>query len=146
MLGIGDDRPTVSRVGAVVGAAKDRVASTFDREPVQLVVAVTDRRVLTANSSAFLSRGLFEDEIDLADIRYVRSVPGEGEGKQHRIDVITRTRNYEWYFASSVDVEAAKTLGGVLAQAMSLPEEERHELTQVVPTLVEGATHQPLSS
>lgn len=125
-LGIGDPMPH-GRVGAVVDAAKGRIASALDKDFDGVLVAVTNRRILSAGINDFLKQGLFEKEVDLADVRYVRSVPGDGR-RESRIDLITRHQNLDLYFAPEVDAQAVETLAGLFAESMVLPERERDDL------------------
>jgi len=133
-LGIGDRAPH-GGVGAVVGAAKGRIASALDKDLDGVLVAVTDRRILSAGTNDFLKRGLFENEVDLADVRYVRSVPGDGQ-HESRIDLITRDQNLDLYFAPDVDGRAVESLAGLFAESMALPAREREDLLR-------RASHRP---
>lgn len=125
-LGIGD-RPPHGKVGLVVDAAKGKIASAFDRDVDGVLLAVTDRRILSASTTEFLRHGLFDDIVELDEIRYVRRVGREGESAS-RVDVITRDRNLDWHFAPDVDDCSVDNLTGILAESMELPARERDEL------------------
>src|SRR3546814_690798 len=113
-LGVGDRAPH-GRVGAVVDAAKGRIASALDKDLDGILVAVTDRRILSAGTHDFLKQGLFENEVDLADVRYVRSVPGNGQCES-RVDLVTRDQNLDLYFAPEVDTQAVAQLAGLRSE------------------------------
>jgi hypothetical protein len=140
-LAFGDNDPSRGKVGAVVDAAKGRVASTFDKDPAELMVTVTDRRILATNPNTLLRRGLFDHEIKVSDVRYVRVVPSDASANQSRVDLITRERNHDWYFGPDVSPDDVKALASVLAQSMALPDDERQALLSGTPALT---TTQPL--
>lgn len=127
VLGFGPRVPDQGRVGAVVDAARDKIASALDKDPNRVMVVVTDRRILSASTNDFLKEALFEQDVDLADVRYVRSAPGHG-ARASRVDVITKDQNLDWYFAPDVDTEAVQALAALLAESMVLPEHERDDL------------------
>ena len=127
VLGFGPRVPAHGRVGAVVDAAKDKLASALDRDPNRVMVVVTDRRILSARTNDFLQEALFAKDVDLADVRYVRLIPGDG-ACESRVDVITRDQNLDWYFAPEVDAQAVQSLAALLAESMVLPEHERDDL------------------
>src|SRR3546814_5193756 len=103
------------------------MAAALDKALARILVAVTDRRILSAGNQDFLKQGLFENEVDLADVRYVRSVPGNGQCES-RVDLVTRDQNLDLYFAPEVDTQAVASLAGLFAESMTLPEGERDDL------------------
>jgi hypothetical protein len=128
VLGFGNDAHTHGRVAAVVGAAKDKIASTLDKDLAQLLVAVTDRRILTTDTHTFLKKAVFHYEIGLDAVRYVRSTTIPGEAKASRVDLIAREHNHEWHFGPDVDKGDVDALAAILAESMTLPEQEREDL------------------
>lgn len=127
-LGFGKDVHSQSRVTAVVGAAKDRIASTLDKDPSQLLVAVTDRRILTTDTRTFLKKAYFRYAVNLDEVRYVRSTQIPGDTKASRVDLITREGNHEWRFGPDVETDDVDALAAILAESMTLPELEREDL------------------
>lgn len=125
-FGIGGRHPQ-GKVGLVVDAAKGRIASAFDRDVDGVLVAVTDRRIMSTSTAEFLKHGIFDVVVDLDDVRYVRRAAGDGQ-RASRIDVITRDRNIDWYFEPEVDRHSVDGLAGIVAESMDLPESERDEL------------------
>lgn len=127
-LGFGKDVHSQSKVTAVVGAAKDKLASTLDKDPAQLLVAVTDRRILTTDTHIFLKKAYFRYAVNLDEVRYVRSTQIPGDAKASRVDLITREDNHEWHFGPDVDTHDVDALAAILAESMTLPELEREDL------------------
>ncbi len=127
-LGVGKDAQAQGKVAALVGATKDKITSTLDKEPAQLLVVGTDRRVLSTDTHAFLKRAEFLYDDGLETVRYVRSRPVQGEAKARRVDLITKDRNHEWQFGSEVEAGEVDALAAILAEAMDLPEHEREDL------------------
>ena len=102
LLAFGNDAHMQGKVAAVVGAAKDKIASTLDKDPAQLLVVVTDRRILTSDTHTFLKQAAVHRDIGLDTVRYVRSTPFPGEAKASRVDLITSEHNHEWHFGPDV--------------------------------------------
>ncbi|NMM24178.1 MAG: hypothetical protein HHJ11_11880 [Phycicoccus sp.] len=127
-LGFGNDAHSQGRVTAVVGAAKDKIAIALDKDPAQLLVAVTDRRILTTDTHTFLKMAVFNYAVNLDEVRYVRSTQIPGEAKARRVDLITREDNHEWHFGPDVDAHDVDALAAILAESMTLPEQEREDL------------------
>ncbi len=111
-------------------ATLGRKALPLDRVTPDMVVAVTDRRVLTAKSSALLKRGEIRDSTPLEDVRYVRYVPGADDGARTSVDLITRDDNIRWLFPRDVDEPQVGALAALLAESMSIPAAERDALLQ----------------
>ena len=128
VLGFGHDANTQGSVAAVVGAAKDKIVSTLDKDPAQLLVAVTDRRILTTDTHTFLKKAVFHHDVGLDAVRYVRSTAIPGEAKASRVDLITREHNHEWHFGLDVDTGDVGALAAILAESMTLPEQDREDL------------------
>jgi hypothetical protein len=127
-LGIGEDAHPRGAVAAVVGAARDKIAWTLDRDPARELIVVTDRRILVGETQEFLQRAVFSHERSLDSVRYVRSAPKAENATARRVDLITSDTNHAWHFESSGDVDDVDLLAAVLAEAMTLPEREREEL------------------
>ena len=142
VLGFGNDAYTHGSVAAVVGAAKDRIASTLDKDPAQLMVVITDRRILTTDTHTFLKKAVFHHDIGLGAVRYVRSAQLPGEAKASRVDLITREHNHEWHFGPDVETVDVDALAAILAESMTLPEEEREDLRRGH-TAIEGPKNDP---
>ncbi len=127
-LGIGNDAYPRGRVAALVGATKDKIAAALDRDLAQLLVVGTDRRILTTGTHVFLKKAEIDYDDGLEAVRYVRSRPGSGDARVRKIDLITKDRNHEWEFETDVDTGDVDAVAAILAESMSLPEEERNSL------------------
>ncbi|MGN7798148.1 hypothetical protein [Leifsonia sp. 22587] len=104
-------------------------AATTGYEQGDLIVAVTDARVLVANRSEFHARGVLRRSISNADIRYVRH-HAESSGARGGVDLITNRENFTWRFSKGRDSsEAIRAVASILAERMSIPESERTALS-----------------
>ncbi|MTB87238.1 hypothetical protein H9L21_07250 [Aeromicrobium senzhongii] len=124
-IGLAAENPAHGRVGAVVSAAKEKIGSTLDKDPNRVMVAVTDRRILTGGTTEFFKEAVFQDDTRLDEVRYVRAIAGEGESQESRIDLITRVKNHEWFFSPQIGTPDLEAFAAILAQSMMLPESER---------------------
>lgn len=127
-LAIGEEAQPRGTVRAVVGAARDKIASTLDRDPARQLIVATDRRILVGDTQEFLHRAVFRHDSRLDSVRYVRSAPKPENATVRRIDLITTDTNYAWHFESHGDVDHVDVLAAVLAETMTLPEREREQL------------------
>lgn len=127
-LGLPDRSSPTSGVAAVIGGAKDKLSTARDRPVAKTLVVVTDRRVLTADSVAFLEEGDVSRDIPIDGVRYVRYVTPSVDGDPSVLDLITREENLRWTFPASVAPASVGELSAVLAKAMNLPDEEREAL------------------
>lgn len=73
-------------------------------------------------------RAEFRYDDDLVTVRYVRSLPVQGEATARRGDLITKDRNHEWQFRPDVGASEVDALASILAESMDLPEQEGDEL------------------
>ncbi|MEV0677845.1 hypothetical protein AB0I60_15145 [Actinosynnema sp. NPDC050436] len=94
------------------------------------LVAITDRRIITAMTNEFLEQAEIRQAIPLDQVRYVRAKPAQGGGSRSAIDLITRDENIQWLFPTDIDKSHVDALAAVLAESMTIPEAERDELQQ----------------
>ncbi|MEY9873104.1 hypothetical protein ABH931_002585 [Streptacidiphilus sp. MAP12-33] len=116
---------------AMLGGAKELLASARDRTAAtKTMVAVTDRRVVTARAGAFLDEGEIRQDLPLDQVRYVRATtpPDRDKGGRPAVDLITRDENVRWFFHSDVDTAGVDALAAVLAESMAIPDGERQAL------------------
>lgn len=125
-LGLADPLDAGRPIGAILDAAKDGWAAVRDRARTMTLVAVTDRRIITARTNVLLQQGQLQQEIPLDQVRYVRP-PADADGRV-TIDVITRDENLRWAFHPDGDDAAADELRALIAESMSIPDSERHQL------------------
>ncbi|MGW0666328.1 hypothetical protein [Streptomyces sp. NPDC002746] len=125
---LGLDAP--DRMGAILDGAKGKVAPTREKAASRNLVAVTDRRIITARTNAFLGQGEIAHDIPVDRVRYVRA-PGTRDGNgRSAIDLITPEDNIRWLFDSDVDNTDVAALAAVLAESMNIPDDERVQLQQ----------------
>ncbi|MFC7646334.1 hypothetical protein ACFQX6_41445 [Streptosporangium lutulentum] len=104
-----------------MAAARDKVAA-------KTLVAVTDRRIITAKTNAFLEQGEIRQDIPIDRVRYVRTATTQDRSGRLAIDLITRDENIRWLFHADIDNTQVDALAAVLAESMTIPDVERDEL------------------
>ncbi|NJP66556.1 hypothetical protein [Streptomyces spiramenti] len=127
-------------LSAIVGGAKEKLAAARDKAAVRTLVAVTDRRVITARSNAFLEQAEVRQEIPLDQVRYVRAAADQAAGRQPAIDLITRDDNLRWLFPAGADAADVGAFAAELAESMTIPDSERQELRDRRRTSIEAGT------
>ena len=119
------DALTPGRASAIV---EKFASSTF--------VAVTDRRIVTANPGNLLKRGELGPIYSLDEVRNVRSRSHRGKGVRPTIDVATEKRDLHWMFPDSAEHEDIGSLAAALCEGTP------HAVS--APTAIEGlATADP---
>lgn len=135
---LGLDAP--ARIGAIFDGAKEKVAPTMDKGAARNLVAVTDRRIITAKSNAFLGQGEINQDIPIDRVRYVRAPAARDGNGRAAIDLITAEDNIRWLFDSDVDDTHVAALAAVLAGSMNIPDDERAQLQQPFRSSLEART------
>ncbi|MFV0137424.1 hypothetical protein ACLGIH_30250 [Streptomyces sp. HMX87] len=128
VLGFPDEFHAFGPISAILGGAKEKVAAAMDKAVAKTLVAVTDRRVITARASAFLERGEVRRDIPIDQVRYVRAATAQDEGARLAVDLITRDESIRWLFRAEIDNTEVDALAAVLAESMTIPDVEREEL------------------
>lgn len=123
-MGLSDREPIGHLVAEALGKARERLATARDKAVPRTLVVVTDRRVLTADSVAFLDEGSIGHDLPIDHIRYVRWTKAVVYDDPSLVDLISRDTDLHLRFpaAASAQIDALVSL---LAQAMNLPELER---------------------
>lgn len=80
-------------------------------------VAVTDRRIVTANPGNLLRRGELGPIYSLDEVRNVRGRSSRGAGIRPTIDVATEERDLHWMFPDVAAHEDIDSLAAVLSEA-----------------------------
>ena len=124
-------------VATAVGSARDRLASARDRSAMRTLIAVTDRRIITAHTNDFLEIGKCTRNLSLDLVRYVRMARRHPGGRAG-IDLITKGENIGWQFHASVPSEDVRAFASVLAESMSIPDEDR-DLLRIPTANADGA-------
>ena len=100
----------------------------MDKAAAKTLVAVTDRRIITAKTNAFLEQAEIRQAIPIDQVRYVRATTTQDRSERVAIDLITRDENIRWLFHADVDNAQVDALAAVLAESMTIPDVERDEL------------------
>ncbi|MET8151445.1 hypothetical protein ACIBSW_17265 [Actinoplanes sp. NPDC049668] len=128
VLGVSDQLDGSDSLASLLGGAKELLGRTRDRAAGKILVAVTDRRILTAKTNALLEQGEISQDIPIGHVRYVRAATRQGEGGRVAVDLITRDENLRWLFPADIDNVQVDALAAVLAESMTIPDAERDEL------------------
>ncbi|GAA5021627.1 hypothetical protein GCM10025734_77070 [Kitasatospora paranensis] len=115
-------------ISAIIGGAKEKLAAAIDKSGARTLVAVTDRRIITARTNEFLGQGEIRQDIPVDRVRYVRAASAQVGGDRSAIDLITRDESIRWLFRAEIDSAYVDALAAVLAESMAIPEIEREAL------------------
>ncbi|WP_328907371.1 hypothetical protein OG230_32745 [Streptomyces sp. NBC_00234] len=127
-LGFPDQLDALGPMSAILGGAKEKLAAARDKAVAKTLLAVTDRRIITARTNAFLEQGEIRQDIPIDRVRYVRAATTQDKGARLAIDLITRDENTRWLFHADIDTPHVDALAAVLAESMTIPDIERDEL------------------
>ncbi|MGW1803201.1 hypothetical protein ACWCQN_47235 [Streptomyces sp. NPDC001984] len=128
VLGFPDQLDALGPISAILGGAKEKLAAAMDKAAAKTLVAVTDRRIITAKTNAFLEQGEIRQVIPTDWVRYVRAATTQDGSARLAIDLITRDENIRWLFHADIDNTQVNALAAVLAESMTIPDVERDEL------------------
>ena len=128
VLGFPDQLDAFGQIGAILGVAKGKLAAARDKAAPKTLVAVTDRRIITAKTNAFLEQSEIRQDVPIDRVRYVRAATPQDESGRLAIDLITRDENIRWLFHADIDNTQVNALAAVLAESMTIPDVERDEL------------------
>ncbi|MFJ4644095.1 hypothetical protein ACIP6Q_11155 [Streptomyces bobili] len=138
VLGFPDQLDALGPISAIFSGAKEKLAAARDKMAAKTLVAVTDRRIITARTNAFLEQGEIRMDIPIDRVRYVRAATTQDKNPRLAIDLITRDENTRWLFDTDIDNAQVDALAGVLAESMTIPDVERDELRRRHHTPVEA--------
>lgn len=128
VLGFPDQLDALDPVSAIFSGAMEKLAAAMDKPAAKTLVAVTDRRIITAKTNAFLEQGEIRQDIPIDRVRYVRAATPQDRSARLAIDLITRDENIRWLFHADIDNTQVDALAAVLAESMTIPDVERDEL------------------
>jgi len=128
VLGFPDQLDALGPISAILGGAKEKLAAAMDKAAAKTLVAVTDRRIITAKTNAFLEQGEVRQYIPIDQVRYVRAATTQDRSARLAIDLITRDENIRWLFHADIDNTQVDALAAVLAESMTIPDVERDAL------------------
>lgn len=130
VLAFPDQIDAPDAISLLLSGAREKLAAAMDKETVKTLVAVTDRRIITAKTNTFVEQGETRLVIPIDQVRYVRvrtAAVRDGGGRLP-LDLITRDDNIRWLFQSDIDHSQVDTLAAVLAESMTIPDTERDAL------------------
>ena len=127
-----DARDVLGSVGQSLLSGRDpeKSVAAMDRASARMLVAVTDRRVITGRTNVFRQEGMIGQDIPIDRVRYVRVRTGQEGNARSTIDLITSDENISWRFAADTDDAHVDALAAVLAESMAIPEAERDALAR----------------
>ncbi|MFC7483910.1 hypothetical protein ACFQX7_33165 [Luedemannella flava] len=100
----------------------------MDKAAARTLVAVTDRRIITAKANAFLEQGEIRQYIPVDRVRYVRAAAAQDRSQRLAVDLITSDENIRWLFQPEIDRTQVDEFAAVLAESMAISDVERDEL------------------
>lgn len=126
-----DARDVLGSVGHTLLGRRDpeKSVAMMDKASARTLVAVTDRRVITARTNFFRQEGVIGQDIPISRVRYVR-VRTESATVRSTMDLITADENISWRFSADTDDAHVDALAAVLAESMTIPDMERDELAR----------------
>lgn len=130
-------------ISAILSGAKEKLAAVWDESTVKTMVAVTDQRIITTSTNTFLEQGEIRQSLPLDQVRYVRAATAPDASGFLAIDLITRGENIRWLFRDDVDAHHVGGLAAVLAESMTIPDEERDQLRQRHHAPIEASKKEP---
>lgn len=144
VLGFPDQIDVLGSFGTTSGGAKEKVAATkekaaaaIDKAAAKNLIAITDRRIITAKGNTFRKHGQIGQDIPIDRVRYVRA-PAQDEDGRSAIDIITPDENIRSVFDTDIDNTRVAALAAVLAESMTIPDAERAALQQRHRTALEA--------
>lgn len=95
-----------------------RFNAVADKAASSTLIAVTNRRVITAAPRALTQRGKLGQSYPLSEVRHVRRPDNENSRVRPTVDVITEKQDLRWMFPSTADVESIDALAALLRPAV----------------------------
>ncbi|MFE5522053.1 hypothetical protein ACFQ9Q_30675 [Streptomyces virginiae] len=142
VLGFPDQVDALGPISAIFSGAKEKLAAARDKDraAAKTLVVVTDRRIITARTTAFLEQGEIRQDIPIDQVRYVRAATTTPQDRSGRltVDLITRDDNIRWLFHADIGTSQVDALAALLAESMTIPDAEREELRQRGRTPIEA--------
>lgn len=82
-------------------------------------MAVTDRRIVTADAGTLLRRGELGSTYQLDEIRYVRPRSNHDAGVRPTIGIATDRRDVRWMFPTDAELDDIDNLAAVISSGPS---------------------------
>ena len=122
-----------TRVDATWSAlAPGRWAAVVNRATPGTFIAVTDRRIITADPRALLRQGEVGQSFPLKEVEFVRPPQKQGESVRPTVDVITERQDLRWIFPSAADVGSIDRLVALLSERAKTTRADRKAIADPV--------------
>lgn len=95
-----------------------RRAAVLDKLASPALVAVTDRRIISASPRTLVAQGEIQNSIPLDDIQFVRPRNMQSNAVRPTIDVITAQQNVRWMFPEDADAEHIDSLSQIIDRSV----------------------------
>jgi len=115
----------------LTGLVPNKAQEAMQKRAPSMLIAITDRRIITADSRELKTKGEIGPEYSLDDVRFVRSC--SSEGPERGIDVTTEREDLQWRFSVNADSESIESLAALVSEGTSHPLEkpEKREISEV---------------
>ena len=111
--------------------APGKWAAVVDKAASSTLVAVTDRRIITAAPRTLLHRGELGDSFPLSEVHFVRRPRVRNESERPTMDVITEHQNLHWIFPLAADHESIDRFAVLLKDGVKSTQEDRAVIENV---------------
>ncbi|RNE49936.1 hypothetical protein [Corynebacterium alimapuense] len=105
----------------IMGTASEKLAAGK-------FVAVTNQRIITADPREFLREGLYQSELLLDDIKFVRPPSDQEKNARPTITITTERRDINWMFPEVADEAQVDRLAELICSGESSIEEKQREI------------------
>lgn len=123
-----------------VGLRDGLVGKVADQAISSTLVAITDRRVMTAGARGLLRHGQLGGGFEFDDLRYVKSSV-EVQGTQRAfIKVATRDDDVHWMFPAAAAPTSIAQMAAILAENMRIPDSEKSLVAPSPPASHQGSS------
>lgn len=108
-----------ARVDATWSALKpNKRATVIDKIATPTLVAVTDRRIISASPRSLTRQGEISDSTPLSEVRFVRTQSMQSNAVRPTIDIFTEGRDVKWMFPEEADPAHIDLLSQVIEAGM----------------------------
>src|SRR5699024_6506904 len=98
----------------LTGLVPGKAQEAMQKRAPSTIIAITDRRFITADARELKSKGEISSEHSLDDVRFVRLRSSELEGSERGIDVTTESQDIQWRFPTNADTYSIDSLAALL--------------------------------
>lgn len=105
----------------LTGLVPGKAQEAMQKRAPSTIIAITDRRFITADARELKSKGEISSEHSLDDVRFVRLRSSELEGSERGIDVTTESQDIQWRFPTNADTYSIDSLAALLSKSTNHP-------------------------